>query len=159
MHPQGDHDNRFLRWTRLSLLVTGMLALVAGPAQALELRVVDDGHTAGYVTLAWENDGDVELQQRDGNGAWRTVYRGADSATTLSGLDDGEFAWRARPAVAGNVTTNTPWGKALNVEIAHHPLQRALGFFAVGAVMFVILLACIALPWRVSGQPAAGGQP
>lgn len=141
MRAKGTPENRPSTCALLAPLLVVVMMLLAGPTQALELRVAHDGHTAGYLTLAWDHDGEVELQQRTDNGTWQTVYRGADTATTLTGLADGELSWRARMASAD-------WGETLTVRIDHHPLSRALAFFGIGAVMLIILLVCIALPWR-----------
>ncbi|KAA9133268.1 hypothetical protein F3N42_02635 [Marinihelvus fidelis] len=128
------------------MLLLGLCLLVT-PALALELAVTDDGRTAGYLTLGWDADGDVELQQRGAGGDWVTIYRGPDAATTLSGLANGEITWRAR-TVSNNGATTGAWGPTLSIQVAHHAMGRALAVFITGAVMFLVLLACIVMPWR-----------
>lgn len=123
--------------------LAALLALACPAVAAVELAVRDDGTSAGYVTLGWDGGArKIELQRLDPDDGWRTVYEGTDGASTLSGLDDGVHTFRARAGPSGG------WGDPLEVTVAHHPLSRALGFFAAGAFMFVVLLACIAAPDR-----------
>jgi len=116
----------------------------AGEAPGPALTVIDDGRTAGYLTLGWrEAAGDrFEVQQRAA-GAWRSIYRGPDRATTLTGLDDGDYAFRVRP-----LAPEGAWGPSLEVTVAHHSLHRALAFFGTGAAMFAVLVAALAWPLR-----------
>jgi hypothetical protein len=89
------------------------------------------------------------LQQRTASG-WRTIYEGSDTASTLTGLGDGRYEFRLRH-VRG-VTGDAGWSAPLLIEIQHHSLARALGFFAMGAAMFLVLL------WILAAKPDDGDQ-
>lgn len=49
-------------------------------------------------------------------------------------MPDGVYYYRVR-AVA-----DTDWSEVTVVEVKHHPLSRAFGFFSLGAFMFIIML-------------------
>lgn len=75
------------------------------------------------------------------SGRTRTIYTGPDRATLISGQADGSRVYRAGALGAdGRVTA---WSEPVTVKVAHHPLGRALGFFALGAVVFVATLLLI----------------
>lgn len=95
---------------------------------------------AGYFQLRWRADGPVIVQEDTlpGFPSPRVIYRGADHARVLSGKPDGAWYYRARTAGSGS-----DFGKVLEVTVRHHPIGRALAFFAVGAVVFLVTLAAI----------------
>lgn len=96
--------------------------------------------TAGYFQLRWDAGSAVvveEARNADFEGA-RVIYEGADSARVMSGKRDGEWYYRARLAAPGS-----DYGDTLAVTVRHHPLGRAFGFFALGAVVFLATLALI----------------
>ena len=109
--------------------------------------------TAGYFQLSWGNQetapdqtAQYELQQAmhsDFSDA-HTRYRGSDAATVISGLDDSKYYYRVR------YENDSVWSNAVEVEVKHHPLSRAFGFFALGLVMFVATV--IVLLKGVRGQ-------
>lgn len=71
----------------------------------------------------------------------RTVYTGADTARFESGLPDGAYRYqiRALDADAHVVGASEP----VVVNVSHHPLARALGFFALGALVFAAISAWV----------------
>lgn len=98
--------------------------------------------TAGYFQLKWESPTDsdtideFELQQAD-NTAFSNpsiIYQGPDLSTAISGLRNGNYFYRIRSQQSDD------WSEAIKVEVAHHSLARAWGFFALGATMFIIML-------------------
>ena len=101
--------------------------------------------TAGYFRLNWSaptsanNQNQYELQRADNPSFTqaKTVYIGPDEATVISGLPDKHYFYRVRM-----VDTNE-WSQPVGVEVKHHPLGRAFGFFALGAIMFVIMIAVL----------------
>ena len=117
----------FLLW--LPLAVSAQPAFDAPPERS----------TDGGFTLAWEADGPVVLEQATGpdHGDARTLYEGGDTSTVISGLPDGEYRFRLRAADAD------AWGDEATVVVEHHSLARAFGFFAVGAVVFLVLIGAI----------------
>lgn len=66
------------------------------------------------------------------NGSWITLYEGRDTASTLTGLKNGEYAFRLREGQGD-------WSETLTVVIEHHPLWKAYAFFGAGFVLFIIL--------------------
>ncbi len=66
------------------------------------------------------------------NGTWITLYEGRDTASTLTGLKNGDYIFRLR-AEQGE------WSEPLTVVIEHHALWKAYAFFAAGFVLFLIL--------------------
>jgi len=101
--------------------------------------------TAGYFRLNWSIDHselqnsaaekpDFELQQAtqpDFADAF-TLYQGPDQATVISGLANNIYYYRVR------VADNPTWSDKLRVEVKHHSLTRAFGFFGLGIVMFIV---------------------
>jgi hypothetical protein len=99
--------------------------------------------TAGYYQLRWTADTpEVEIEETGGDAQTTTlIYKGPDRAMLLSGLADGERTYRAGEIGAdGRVTA---WSAPVTVTVAHHPLGRALSFFAVGAIVFFATLTLI----------------
>jgi len=98
--------------------------------------------TAGYFRLSWSlernKEGSLnqyELQQasnREFNNP-RIIYAGADEATAISGLPDQHYYYRVR------IKDSNDWSTPIQVEVKHHSLARAFGFFALGALMFVTM--------------------
>lgn len=102
--------------------------------------------TAGYFRLSWtaprrdwEHPNLYELQQADNpvfTGA-ATIYQGPDEATVVSGLSNLVRYYRLR------VVGEPNWSDTVAVEVRHHSLSRAMGFFALGAVMFGVMVAVL----------------
>lgn len=124
---------------------------VAGAASPLpELSVDTPLATAGYYRLQWRladapagGQPVFELQESASQAfdTARTLYRGPDLASVLSGRSDGERYYRVRAALPGQAPG--PWSQALAVLTQHHPMSRALGFFVLGAVVFALTLALV----------------
>ena len=112
---------------------------------AQTLKISDNGLSAGYMTLSWtpQEGKSVSIEKRS-NDQWNSIYEGLDSATTLSGLSDGIYEFRAR-------FSDGSFSEILKLEVKHHTLEKAFSFFGLGALMFVILLLMIANGAR-SGQ-------
>ncbi len=125
-----------VRPVRFLLLVLA-LVLLAGPALA-EPRFDDPPeHSAdGGFTLHWEAPGAVVLERASGPDFddARVIYEGGDTSSVISGLPDGEYRFRLRVADAD------AWSDRITVEVEHHSLARAFGFFAVGAAVFLVLI-------------------
>lgn len=132
--------------TRLHrLFLIGLCAAVLLPpypatGAPVELRADSAVAKAGYFRLQWQAPGDVVVQE-DTSPAFatpRVVYRGPDNARVLSGKPDGEWYYRARTAGSDGA-----FGEVVEVTVQHHPLERALAFFALGALVFLATLAAI----------------
>jgi hypothetical protein len=134
------------RNTLASLLIAFALSLVllasANTAYAAEdLRISSNGSTAGYLTLDWsENSAPAPytLQMNKGTG-WQTIYQGNDTATTLTGLQNGDYQFRINSSDPATIDDDH-WSDPISVTINHHSLVKALSFFASGLIIFIILL-------------------
>ncbi len=150
------------RWRGLSIVISIILAPVllfsAGAAAAQSSAaplILDDGRAAGYLTVGWPDaQGDSFILQIDDGDGWQTVYEGPDRASTLSGLPDGAYRFRLRPAGNGDA-----WSSPLRVRVAHHSLSRAFGFFGLGAAVFGILLLLLAAARRKEMEGERKGAP
>ena len=94
---------------------------------------------AGYYVLDWGKSevGTFELRERSAAGDERILYRGADTARLISGRSDGEYRYQVRRI------GEAAWSEPVVVEVEHHPLGRALGFFLVGALVFVSTIVLV----------------
>jgi hypothetical protein len=133
------------------LLLASPGASLAAPTLETDTQLA----TAGYYQLQWDGTGatDHELQespQADFSDPV-TLYQGSDRATMLTGRPDGEYHYRLR---ALHEDGPGPWSKTLRVEVRHHPLSRALLFFAMGALVFLATLAAILVGNRRRGDGA-----
>ncbi|MGD8324275.1 MAG: hypothetical protein PVF50_07905 [Gammaproteobacteria bacterium] len=147
-----------------SLIVFVVWAMPGSPsvlAQAQEtsvdevrLRSDTDVATAGYFQLNWDAEQAVRLYESTTADfeAARVVYEGNDSGHTVSGRADGELFFRLESAATGETL-----GRILRVEVAHHPLARALTFFAIGAIVFLATLLLV-VKGSVNARPAAGNR-
>ncbi|MCP5380935.1 MAG: hypothetical protein H6912_01070 [Kordiimonadaceae bacterium] len=117
-------------------------------AHSSEIEIVDNGTTAGYVTLAWPSASGktFELKQKE-NGHWKIIYQGQDRATTLSGLADGTYHYALMMDGQSNAEDE------INITVRHHTLKRAWTFFGVGAAMFLILITILTIGGRNSVNP------
>ena len=105
--------------------------------------------TAGYYQLSWQPGvagasskiSYFELQQSS-NRQFRlikTVYRGPDHASVISGKPNGKYYYRVRTVFANQLSSG--WSKPVLVEVRHHSLHKAWLFFSAGALVFLITLA------------------
>jgi hypothetical protein len=122
--------------------------VLANPAAAGEVQLESDTQvaTAGYFQLRWSADSGVELQESRSPDfdAPRAVYAGSDAARVISGKPDGDWYYRA--AASDGAFSNT-----VKVTVRHHPIERAIGYFAVGFVVFLATLLLI-VRGAVSGE-------
>ncbi len=133
-----------------------LLALIASSAPlcaAEELRVTNNGSTAGYLTLDWSVSAaktPYTVQMNKGQG-WQTIYHGKDTATTLTGLKNGDYQFRLNSADPATIDDDH-WSAPLEVTIQHHSLTKAVGFFVSGFVIFIILLGLLFRPSNPTQQ-------
>jgi hypothetical protein len=134
------------RARRAPVLVTCALLVVCA-ALLPDSRAWAQGFTTeslesaeGYYQLSWEASGPIRLIESETPdfAAARTVYSGADTARVVSGRPDGRWFYRLEDVASGQ-----PIGDPIAVTVAHHPLDRAIAFFTVGAVVFVATLILI----------------
>jgi len=117
------------------VLIAAVIA-ASGTALAEPVRLEADTEvaSAGYFQLRWFADTAIELQESPTPdfSSPRLVYSGRDKARVMSGKSDGEWYYRARPTRA-----DAAWSNTVKVTVLHHPIERAFGFFALGAVVFL----------------------
>ena len=94
--------------------------------------------TAGYFQLRWSAEAPVDLQESASPQfeSPRSVYSGSDAARVISGKPDGDWYYRV-------VEANGNFSDTIKVAVRHHPIERAIGFFTVGAVVFMATLLLI----------------
>jgi len=137
---------------KIGIIVIVFAAFLPQPASATGPQLDSDTtlSTAGYFRLTWHDapGAEYELQQSRSNSFddARTLYHGRDQASVISGLADGHYYYRI-----GNTATGQ-WSKPLEIEVKHHPLTRAFGFFSLGAVMFLATLGVLISGTRRQGQ-------
>ena len=84
----------------------------------------------------------------------KVYYEGPDHATFVSGLLDGDFAFRVRARVGTiedlkDATADWgPWSSTHAVEVRHHSLRSAGLFFVSGAFLFAALVVALLLGHR-----------
>lgn len=133
-----------------------LLWLVSGSALAAPVLSADgDVASAGYYRLSWSQDGvpgvyELQEAQRSDFGHARTLYRGPDRATVLSGRSDGMRWYRVRDLPADGAPGD--WSAPLRVETRHHSLTRAFGFFAAGVVVFLATFGLILTGGRMESR-------
>jgi hypothetical protein len=110
-------------------------------AQEVQLEADTAVANAGYFQLRWNAPAAVELEEATTPDfrAPRLVYSGSDKARVVSGKPDGDWYYRARPVSSGSSFSNI-----VKVEVRHHPIERAVAFFIVGAVVFLATALLIA---------------
>jgi hypothetical protein len=125
-----------VRLACLGLILAALLAPAA--AEPLRLQADTDQATAGYFVLDWQAPpGRFELRERRGDGPARVLYSGPDTARLISGRPDGEYHYQIRRIGEPH------WSEAVSVTVEHHPLSRALGFFGLGALVFLATLLLV----------------
>ena len=121
-----------------------MLVLTSGSLCAADITLEFDTSLSseGYFVLNWTTAPDavapVVIQQSldAGFGAPVNIDVPANGAITLTGFDNGTYYIRAQQAGAADSDT-------VVVEVAHHSLSRAFGFFLTGLILFQILTVTI----------------
>lgn len=127
------------RLHRLLAGLTAGLVLAVGAAGAATFDDPPEHTRDGTLVLSWEADQTVELElaSTPDYADARILYAGGDRSSVVTGLADGEYRFRLRPEGADT------WTDTARVTVEHHSLSRAFGFFAVGGLVFLALIAAI----------------
>ena len=131
------------QFVALSIFVLLTVAVGTSHAQTIVLQSDTQTANAGYYQLSWsmpqELQGVVYLvqEQSPGEPTRKKVYRVSDTAMVISGKPDGTYIYRVSSADIQH-GSNT-----VEVIVAHHSLSTAFRFFALGAVVFLVLLMVI----------------
>lgn len=142
MTTQNAYKARLSGLTSLAIFLLTAMLFIAPLKAETGLAITSNGTTAGYLTLSWADSGaskPYKLQQQIGDGEWQTIYEGIDTATTLTGLSNGNYRFRINTSDPATVDDEL-WSEPLSVEIAHHSLTKALAFFISGLIVFITLL-------------------
>lgn len=110
-------------------------------AEPVEIRADTQVASAGFYQLSWDTGPTAVVLQEATSPDFaspRIVYRGADDARVMSGKSNGDWYYRARTA-----GSESEFGNVVKVTVEHHPLTRAFGFFALGAIVFLATLGVI----------------
>ncbi|MDT8397094.1 MAG: hypothetical protein RQ899_00560 [Pseudomonadales bacterium] len=119
------------------------------PAQTL-LSSDTTASSEGYFVLSWLSDGtDAGAPPQDTAASYilqqATRPDFADASTrlihgqnsvTISGLENGSYFYRIQPE-------GDDWSNSLSVQVQHHSLRKALGFFSLGLLLFITLCVSI----------------
>lgn len=79
----------------------------------------------------------------------------ASGAITVSGLDDGMYYFRidsSNSAISSNSVSSSNTvisSNIVQIEVRHHSLHKALGFFALGLGIFIVLCLSIFIGQRL----------
>jgi hypothetical protein len=126
------------------LLIVSLLIVSQVSFAGITLTADQDVSTAGYYQLNWQqkSPGNVELQEARSKDfiKAKTLYLGPDQASFISGRQDGEYFYRARPVESSNTSD---WSNTVKVTVKHHSLNRAFLFFTAGAIVFLLILFVI----------------
>ena len=121
----------------LTVLTIGILATLTASGEVF-LDAPDSTDT-GHFTLSWgvtEDDGSVhffvveQAREADFSDA-RILYEGDATASSMSGLLDGVYHYRAR------LSDSDIWSDPIAVVVQHHSLTQAFIFLGMGAVVFL----------------------
>ncbi|MCJ2186883.1 hypothetical protein [Novosphingobium beihaiensis] len=92
---------------------------------------------SGHAAVEWQADGPVTLEMtQDGNAAPRVLYSGHNHSLFISGLANGTYRLRLTDAAGQS-------SPPLLLTVAHQSLSRALMLVALGAVIFLSIVAVI----------------
>lgn len=112
---------------------------VAAIAADISIQSNTDLSSEGNFVLSWQSEQQsVEVQEsRDAEFAnTRTIYKGMQQSSTLSGKSNGDWFYRIR-------IDEGPWSTPLKVTVQHHSLSRAFMFLALGLFVFLATLFMI----------------
>lgn len=89
----------------------------------------------GHVKIEWDHSegGLIEVQQSESETfeTARIIYRGADKATFVSGLENGTYYYRVREH-------DGAWSAPATLTVRHHSLRLAIILFMLGAIVFAL---------------------
>ncbi len=115
-----------------------------------EIKADTEMATAGYYRLEWQSSHERALE----NARYRVqesfradflsadiLYEGPDLATVLSGKTDGTRFYRVQ--LRDGQQEASQWSTPVRVETRHHPFGRAMLFFSLGALVFLMTLILV----------------
>jgi hypothetical protein len=136
------------------LITAGLLLLcllITAPVQAANhAPKLSSDHvvaSAGFFRLSWQTEARrIELQEANNPNFdnAKTLYRGPDRNSVISGKANGQWFYRVRALDADKPDSQTAvWSDPVTVQVAHHDLSRALMFLSLGALVFIGIVVLI----------------
>ena len=130
-------------------LVLFLCAFTAQAAPKIELHSDTVLATAGYYQLTWSWAGApadihyslVEISSANKNSDGHEIYDGPDLASVISGKPNGTYGYRI--SAFDDQHNMVAQSQQLKVIVAHHSLTRAWLIFALGALVFVVILVVV----------------
>ncbi|HRX84914.1 MAG TPA: hypothetical protein P5572_07845 [Phycisphaerae bacterium] len=148
-----------MRFATAFILITALTFPAIASAGVLVLNTSTERSETGYYRLSWEvpdRSTAVEVEESASTDFalddTHVLYNGTDHATVISGRQDGVYHYRAR--IAGG-----DWSAPITVAVVHHSMTKAIGFLALGAVVFMATAVLILgghLKYRREQNAAAG---
>ena len=124
-----------------------LLIVFNGPACSAQLNVDQKIATAGYFTLNWTvADKDSALLQQSSDPdftQFSEIPVTGSSQISLSGFEDGIYYYRL--ANVDGVFSNT-----VTVAVEHHSFAKAMQFFAMGSLLFIVLICFLLAGYKKS---------
>ena len=142
-------------------MVFGIFACCATAVAGMSPKIAVDTEisTAGYYRLSWSepesNAGAVYILQEAISPEFNNPsisYKGPDLATVISGKPNGHYYYRVRRFETNEldgVHAEAPphrevvWSDVVSVNVNHHSLSKAVGFFIAGFIVFAATLFMI----------------
>ena len=118
-----------------------VLLLTTSQTCLAEILLSSDSEVSseGYFVLSWQSDtaNSLSLQQANSENfsQIKTTSLPANGAVTITGLVNGRYFFRV---ISATEPSNT-----VLVEVKHHSLVKAFGFFSLGFLLFAVLLLTI----------------
>ncbi len=132
-------------------LVMGACSEGSPESEAEQITVSPSLSTDGVYQVRWQGLGAVAVEVEESASpdfdVHRAVYRGEDKATTMTGREDGTWYYRVR-----EVGSATPSDVSARVDVRHHSLPRAFGYFAVGLIVFAATTTLVFAADRRTGD-------
>ena len=154
------NQKHWMRMIAPLVLLVGLELAAQLPVPAFENNSTEKTES-GYIKLSWRL-GDVptgsnavvfELQQSAQQDFTETksVYRGPDYATFISGLPNGNYYHRVRTTTPDG-TQHSNWSEPMLVQVQHHSLQLAFLLFGIGATVFLFTVGIVIQGVRKAAQ-------
>jgi hypothetical protein len=150
----------YLKGIRFLLVLKILVFTIAGSLAASPQDIIVprfDGplksvNNAGQIKLIWQLADSIslngayhfELQKAD-NPSFKnskTIYKGPDLASFISGLPDGQYYFRVR-TLSQNNSLESDWSQTLLLQVEHQSLRLAFTLFGLGAFVFIATAALI----------------
>lgn len=117
---------------------------LTAPVRAADIALASDTpySAEGYFVISLTSDAPegatatLEQSMADDFSDSHDYILPANGQITITGLPNGQYYFRA--SLAGSAYSET-----VMVEVMHHSMQRAVGFFLVGLALFLILIVTI----------------